>query len=370
MKLPLLMLAALALQFHPPVVIAEPAATGQTVPVTLDLADGSRLIGDTTLATLPVRSESLGKLQVPLPNLRTLMFSADHETVNVTLANGDQLQGSLSTVALTLRTRLGEVKIPMDRVTLITAGIAPAPLVPVKVLAGPITNPANDHRYYLLTESTWTAAETAARRLGGHLATIRNPAENAWVYVQFSQQAGVNRGLWIGLSDTAQPGTYVWASGETTTYWNWGHGEPSRQPQEHYVHIFWPGDGREPGWNDMDNISSFSGIPLNGVVEVSPTDAAAQRSTATPVMLDLLDGSHLIGTAGTTPLVVRATFGKVKIELSSIQSIKFTGDRESVVINLRNTDKVTGFLELVDLPVETLLGKLTVPLEQIHEIQF
>ena len=45
MKLPLLRLAALALQFHLPVVIAEPASTGQTVQITLDLVDESHLIG-------------------------------------------------------------------------------------------------------------------------------------------------------------------------------------------------------------------------------------------------------------------------------------------------------------------------------------
>src|SRR5439155_13144866 len=35
----------------------------------------------------------------------------------------------------------------------------------VDILAGPVTNAANGHIYYLLTQSTWTAAEAAAVRL-------------------------------------------------------------------------------------------------------------------------------------------------------------------------------------------------------------
>src|SRR6266853_2638017 len=58
------------------------------------------------------------------------------------------------------------------------------------VLAGPILNPVNGHSYYLLPKSTWSNAEAQAVRLGGHLATIRNAAEDHWVYSTFGSYGG------------------------------------------------------------------------------------------------------------------------------------------------------------------------------------
>ena len=148
------------------------------------------------------------------------------------------------------------------------------------VISGPIYNPANGHVYYLLNENTWTASEVEAVGLGGHLATVRNLAENNWIYAQFSQFGGTNRGLWIGLNDVDQPGhppvvgNFVWVSGEQALYRNWASGEPANQNGlDDYVHLFWPGDtaGRQSQWNDQwDIIGSDSvGIPINGVVEIS-----------------------------------------------------------------------------------------------------
>lgn len=144
------------------------------------------------------------------------------------------------------------------------------------ILSGPITNPANGHKYYLLAQQTWTASEAEAVSLGGHLATVRNAAENQWIYAQFSQFGGVSRGLWIGLNDAAQEGTFVWISGETSTYLNWGAGEPANQTgQDDYVHLFWPGDFRQSRWNDIWNVDNYVGIPINGVVEALLPDIVA-----------------------------------------------------------------------------------------------
>ena len=45
------------------------------------------------------------------------------------------------------------------------------------ILQGAVTNPANGHTYYLLTQNTWTASEAEAVTLGGHLVTA-NDADN------------------------------------------------------------------------------------------------------------------------------------------------------------------------------------------------
>ena len=52
---------------------------------------------------------------------------------------------------------------------LVVLSLATVPAARAAVLAGPLTNAANAHTYYLLSADTWTASEAEARGLGGHL---------------------------------------------------------------------------------------------------------------------------------------------------------------------------------------------------------
>ena len=55
----------------------------------------------------------------------------------------------------------------------------------VSTLSGPVYNPATAHTYFLLSTSDWTDAETAAARMGGHLVTVNDAAENDWLLSTF-----------------------------------------------------------------------------------------------------------------------------------------------------------------------------------------
>jgi len=141
------------------------------------------------------------------------------------------------------------------------------------IIAGPVTNPANGHAYYLLSSTTWTKSEAEATSLGGHLATIRNAAENRWVFSTFG---GFSSALWIGLSDPHKTRQYAWASGEPVTYVNWSGGQPDNRPDdggtEFYAHI-WPRVHAAPGqWNDYGDGDTVLGFPLCGVVEIIPSE--------------------------------------------------------------------------------------------------
>lgn len=142
-----------------------------------------------------------------------------------------------------------------------------------QLLTGPVTNPSNGHQYYLTTANTWTAAEGIAVSLGGHLATVRNTAENSWIYNTFSSFGGVERYLWIGLNDVVQEGAYAWTSGESNSYLNWANGEPNNgggfYPNEDWVHMWNPSSGYPAGtWVDAQDISTDGTYTYHGVVEV------------------------------------------------------------------------------------------------------
>ncbi len=104
-------------------------------------------------------------------------------------------------------------------------------------------NPATGH-YYVYVEDgmSWADAEAHAVSLGGHLVTINDSAENDWVVATFGTW------YWIGLSDIAVEGVWVWSSGEPVTYTNWFPSEPNDYLGEDFAEI----ENRPPiGWNDI-----------------------------------------------------------------------------------------------------------------------
>ncbi len=142
------------------------------------------------------------------------------------------------------------------------------------IISGPVVNPENGHTYYLLSQNTWTASEAEAVTLGGHLASIDDAAENAFVHSTFALG---DRGLWIGLNDMASEGSFAWSSGDTVTYTNWNPNEPGDGIWGNYVYIIgqtnaYPG-AVAAAWDDVPN-SGSQFFATFGVVEVIPEPAS------------------------------------------------------------------------------------------------
>ena len=141
------------------------------------------------------------------------------------------------------------------------------------ILAGPVINPGNGHIYYLLSQNTWSNAEAEAVSLGGHLATIRNAAEDQWIFSTFGSYGGA---LWIGLTDREKVFSFKWISGEPVSYTNFSRTQPDNGTGgiEYYVHIW--AAAQKPcadnsKWNDYGNGDTVLGAPLYGVAEILPT---------------------------------------------------------------------------------------------------
>jgi hypothetical protein len=137
------------------------------------------------------------------------------------------------------------------------------------VLTGPVTNINNGHAYYLLSSTNWDAAEAEAVALGGHLVTINDALENAWVHGTFGGFDGVARHMWIGLTDREVEGQWKWVTRERSSYRNWAPGEPNNgggyYTNEDHVLMRYPLDTYAGQWNDAPEFQMHE-----AVVEVGP----------------------------------------------------------------------------------------------------
>jgi hypothetical protein len=142
----------------------------------------------------------------------------------------------------------------MQRVSLLILVLI---LTPVIRCQSWIQNPSNGHYYTLTTvDMTWEDAEALAVSLEGHLATVRNQAEQQWLWKTFG-----SANLLVGFTDKVKEGTWVWASGETSTFTNWSNGEPNNSGgNKHYSRIE-PYTGL---WNDVS-----AGTKSKAIIEIS-----------------------------------------------------------------------------------------------------
>lgn len=138
------------------------------------------------------------------------------------------------------------------------------------VLAGPLTNAANSHLYYLLGTSSWTLAEAEATTLGGHLVTINDAAEQQWIVNHFLTLAG-SHPIWIGLSDRDIEGTFQWVNGETSEFRNWNTGAPSASVADRDFAYLLPSTHARAGrW---DNEAEVQAPDFFAIVEAIPAVA-------------------------------------------------------------------------------------------------
>jgi len=83
-----------------------------------------------------------------------------------------------------------------------------------------IVNPANGHAYKRIYCDNIADAIDQATAENAYLVSINDKAENEWLQGIFERER-----FWIGLSDDAEEGQWIWHSGEPVTYTNWGEHE-------------------------------------------------------------------------------------------------------------------------------------------------
>jgi hypothetical protein len=111
--------------------LAEETTTDSVLRLSVDLIDGSYIIGVPNIEAVPVQT-SYAKMTIPLATIRSFTIEDDHETASFELQNGDRLKGVINLAPLALNAMFGTVSIGMEHVTRIsvsTAGLAGRPVL-------------------------------------------------------------------------------------------------------------------------------------------------------------------------------------------------------------------------------------------------
>jgi len=85
--------------------------------------------------------------------------------------------------------------------------------------------------------------------------------------------------------------------------------------------------------------------------------------------LDLVDGSHIIGTPSIESVAVQTSYAKMDVSLKQILTIKIAEDHEKASIDLRNGDKLKGVINLKPIKLETAFGPVEINVEHIRKIE-
>jgi parallel beta-helix repeat protein len=127
----------------------------------------------------------------------------------------------------------------------------------VPVFQWPVSEGGNGHYYVVSPPSTWAAAEALARQLdpgsnpdhrSSYLVTITSAQEQEFLNRRFFTDVFGGESFFMGLTDEAEEGTFVWVTGEPLVYTNWADWEPNNWGDEDYAMVNFHSLGK---WNDV-----------------------------------------------------------------------------------------------------------------------
>lgn len=135
----------------------------------------------------------------------------------------------------------------------------------------PASAGGNDHWYALTSRpQSWTAAEGEAASHIGHLVSVNTASGQTFLEVTFLTGPNRIRPIWIGLTDAAREGDFVWSSGEPFSYSNWNAGEPNSSLED-WVAFNWH-DSWALSEQPPQPLGSWNDTPLNGTLVYTQSD--------------------------------------------------------------------------------------------------
>ncbi|MEI8373809.1 MAG: LamG domain-containing protein [Planctomycetota bacterium] len=112
-------------------------------------------------------------------------------------------------------------------------------------------------------------------------------------------------------------------------------------------------------------IAVFTAMALVGTAMAGEDRAGPQLR----LELDLVDGSHITGFPNILSVPVQTSYAKMDVPLNQILSIKMGEDHETAAFTLLNGDKLKSIGSLAPIKLEMVFGRVSIAVEHIRELR-
>jgi len=157
----------------------------------------------------------------------------------------------------------------------------------------PAVDGGTGRSYALLAPMSWSEANASAAAMGGYLATISDAAEASFIRSAVLSFDGSSRLGWLGLTDQAAAGVFVYTTGEPVVYSAWASGQPLNSATENFVSM----SGFDGSWRarvDRPAVDNIYGIVEFGSVAVPTCIADVVGGDGNPPADGTADGNDFI----------------------------------------------------------------------------
>ena len=160
--------------------------------LTVELRDGSRVVGQTLDDTLSFHSATVGDIKLAWAGIRTVEYTDDTDAAHLTAANGDAFVVQLSNPTLDVQTGFGKTELPVKLIHSIKVSPPPKPIA----FATPgSANGAGSHLTIILRDGSRLVGKGLDDTLNFH-STAMGDLKLTW--------AGIRSIVYEGTADSAQ----------------------------------------------------------------------------------------------------------------------------------------------------------------------
>ena len=118
----------------------------------------------------------------------------------------------------------------------------------------------------------------------------------------------------------------------------------------------------------MNRYTFWIGVCAATALITAAGEETVPKEQSLRLEVDLVDGSRLIGTPSLAMVPVQTSYAKMDVPLTQIQALKIGDDHETVTLNLRNGDTLTGVISLKPIELKTLFGTASIGIEHVKQI--